>query len=208
MNPYKRMNLISEDEYHMMHSKQPTPVTAATADQQAKLNNIAAQDVKNLRVVPIEQDLTTATEQHNDEKYLHEAPKVMQIDDDDETPKTSVESYKWDTIPKVIRSKAKLLMMYVCKYANVNDEHKLQLGNKVTIKGSNIFDLIQWAVKVVRAKSQQAPVGWTEFVNFLRINKAIPRQSLLNSMTIAEIGVHQYPQKAKLTPFTFESLYK
>ena len=104
----------------------------------------------------------------------------------------------------------RLLMQYVNKYASVSDQQEFVHRQKV-LSGSNIFDLVYWAIKLTRAKNASPPHGWSEFLHFLSINKAIPK-SILSKLTIVELENYNASkiksQKLSIEPpSTFETLF-
>ena len=243
-NPYKRMYLISEDEYLMRAVRTP--------EQQARLNSILLQVKKNVHAAEkletddddghvivtkakkiedstpcIGDDCAKGDEtnkllarqiQAHDEKYLREATKVKNTDDDDIEEKKMrwenipIETARWEALPSNIRTRAHLLITLVHQYAKVNSQQEFQ-HNTRAVSGSNIFDLVRWAVTGTRAKSARKPTGWCEFLHFLSINKAIPR-SILSKYTLEEIeaieqnrGTGKRAQIPVVTSSFFESLY-
>ena len=214
------MYLINEDEYLMM-GKHP--------EQQARLNAIALQDERRVHPAdklvkydeeeksPLDLEKTVLERKLNvyDEKHLHMAPIVNSKPDRDEEEKVKwedvhLEEDRWMQLPLAIRMKARLLMQYVNKYAGVTDQQEFVHRHKV-LSNSNIFDLIYWAVKLTRARNATPPVGWNEFLNFLTINKAIPK-SILSKFTINEIEQYNAGRivSSKLSiepPSIFETLF-
>jgi hypothetical protein len=237
-NPYKRMYLVSEDEYVMM-GKHP--------DQQARLNAIALQDERNVHYADKVDDddngqlVVATTTKHgedacigsdcakdeankliarqlkfHDEKHMHVAKDVAKEEKEieDETLKWTnvpLDTARWDVLPQNIRTRAHLLITLVHRYAKVTNQQEFQHNTKA-ISGSNVFDLVRWALMPVRGRNRKAPIGWSEFLHFLTINKAIPR-SILSKHTLEEIeqAEEQKPKRAKLaivtSPF-FKTLFK
>ena len=208
-NPYKRMYLISEDEYLMRGDKPP-------ADQQVRLNAIALQDERNVHAagkVDIDEDeghvvVVTKTKEdgeddktkmiaqqlrRHDERNLHAAPKDEREPTDEEREEDEklrwesvpLDTARWDTLPQNIRTRAQLLITLVHRFAKVNRQQEFQHHTRA-VSGSNIFDLVRWAVIAIRGRRAKPPNGWSEFVHFLSRNKAIPR-TILSQYTLDEI---------------------
>ena len=117
-----------------------------------------------------------------------------------------MDTAKWDVLAKNYQVQARLLYTLVSKYAKINDRQEFEKSSS-----SNIFELGQWAVRPTRAKTTKAPIGWSEFLHFLSINKTIPR-SILSKYTLDEIEQlnKSIIKKVKLTvplPPFFETLF-
>jgi hypothetical protein len=214
------MYLVSEDEYIMM-GKHP--------EQQARLNAIALQDERKVHVadklvspdedpktkLDIEKQIFERKLDFHDEKYLHRAPLVALNKDDDDEEKIKwedvhLEEGKWALLPVALRMKARLLMQFVNKYAGVSDQQEFVHRQKI-LSGSNIFDLVHWAIKLTRTKNASPPHGWSEFLHFLSINKAIPK-SIFSKFTIMELDNYNASKikSEKLNiepPSVFETLF-
>ena len=169
-NPYKRMYLISEDEY-LMRDKLPSP-----ADQQVRLNAIALQDERNVHAadkVDIDEDeghvvVVTKTKEddvgdgkddktkmiarqlrRHDERNLRAAPKDEKDPTEDEKEEDEklrwenvpLDTARWDVLPQNIRTRAQLLITLVHRFAKVNRQQEFQHHTRA-VSGSNIFNLV------------------------------------------------------------------
>ena len=77
------------------------------------------------------------------------------------------------------------MITLVQKYAKVTDAQEFQHQSR-PIAGSNIFDIVYYAVHATRSKGSKPPIGWNEFLYFLSINKSIPR-SILSRFTQVKV---------------------
>ena len=151
--------------------------------------------------------------QAHDETYLREATKVKNTDDDDieEEKKmrwenVPLETARWDALPPNVKTRAHLLVTLVHHHAKVNNQQEFQ-HNTRAVSGSNIFDLVRWAVSFTRAKTARPPIGWSEFVHFLSINEAIPR-SILSKYTLEEIENIEQDRNSKACTDTRSDIFK
>ena len=124
---------------------------------------IKRHDERNLRAAPKDEKVPNEEDKEEDEKMRWE--------------NVPLDTARWDVLPQNIRTRAQLLITLVHRFAKVNRQQEFQHHTRA-ISGSNIFDLVRWAVIATRAKKSKAPTGWSEFVHFLAINKAIPRTIL------------------------------
>ena len=210
-SPYKRMYLVSEDEFATLNKQ----VNVNAADVILKHNAVKTQNEEKLVSAPVtgyeeddnqERVMKERRLQFHDDKHMHEAPKHNALDNDDDINWTNVplDTYKWDILSKNIRAKARLLIMLVSKHANINDRQEFEHH-----VGTNIYDLVQLAVKSVKGKKAKSPFGWKICLHFLCINKYIPR-SVLSKLTLVEIDKLSLNKikKSKLEVPFFESLFK
>jgi hypothetical protein len=205
MNPYKKMYLVSEDEYMM----------TILGKQQQNIDEKVEQQCSTIQEA--ETTLQKQNAAFHDEKYLHKAP-LDNADDDKQTnikwENVPLETYTWDALPSSVRTKARLLITLVKQHAIITEQQEFQQSCNIRpVSGSNIFDIIQYAVNTKRTvkSSKNVPKGWNEFLTFLSINKVIPR-SILSAQTLKEIAQldNSKIKKSKLTvlrsPF-FETLF-
>ena len=121
-----------------------------------------------------------------------------------------MESFQWNALPHNVCTKARLLITLVHKYAKVTETQEFQHQSRL-VAGSNIFDIVYYAVNPLRPKSSKPPLGWNEFLYFLSINKSIPR-SILSNYTKVEIDdlensrIKKQKLSVPIPPF-FETLF-
>ena len=210
-NPYKRTYLISEDEYLMRGVAKPADhqVRLNAIALQDERNVHAAdkvdvdEDDGHVLVVTKEKDCVAHTAEddktkmivqqlrRHDERNLRVAPKDPTEEEEKEEDEklrwenVPLDTARWDVLPQNIRTRAQLLITLVHRHAKVNRQQEFQHHTRA-VSGSNIFDLVRWAVISVRAKKAKTPTGWSEFVHSLSINKTIPR-TILSQHTLDEI---------------------
>jgi hypothetical protein len=108
--------------------------------------------------------LTARQIKFHDEKYMRVAKDVSkeetEEDEDQKLKWTNIplDTFRWDVLPPNIRTRAHLLITLVHRYAKVNSQQKFQHHTKA-VSGSNVFDLVRWAVISTRGRTAKAPFG-------------------------------------------------
>ena len=202
---YRKMYLVSEEEYRARF--------ALTPEQQARLNAIALRDeqviyqgAKASQPPAFGPKLTTDADVLGavtaeppetlwDERKMRMAREVGPAPEDlvgDERLGERIRDvFDVDVLPPNIRNRARLLVTLVQKYAGpgagIKSDREFQASSESRpVAGSNVHDLVVWAVKDVRRKGRAPPRGWEEFLEFLNKHKAIPR-TILSNTTMEEL---------------------
>ena len=115
-------------------------------------------------------------------------------------------------IGATLEPKAKLLYDSILKFSRVNDKNEWYQKREDTlpVSGTNIIDLITYAVKAIGDQ----PYGWYLFVEFLKNNKSIPRSLLAKKVvdsldsTITTVPLGGTPTQQPPTPESTPSIPK
>ena len=160
---FERMVAISEDEYKalkaMQSSTEPLMNRFSTLNTEYNKQNLEKDSYSRI---------------HRQGEILEALKEV----------KDNIRDKLIDATPKVYQTRASSLYTFISDKMNINENGGLKtLPEGILLNGSNINDLIQYAVRDRR--SNVKPIGWEYFLQELVKNDVAPM--LLNYETLEEI---------------------